>query len=226
MSKLNETAADVAALIPRYSWEIMDEEQRDELMETIILPRYMKTTADGTKLTPTWWGETVGATAEAIRGRVKRLRASQKPDGASRSRHTKINRTAGALREADPEQVRHIVSELPGDAVQQLVEVATDVSVERARAFKSERQDEPTVQQLTAGEKFDPSAEWIDAHVTRVWSRAHDLRHHADKHGVLIRSMSHEEALEHLLQAESDIAEVRAAVQEQIQDNKAAEVVS
>lgn len=75
---LNETLADVAALIPRYSWEIMDEEQRDDLMERIVLPRYMQTTVDGVQLGPKAWSEMIGATPDAVDGRVRRLKESQK----------------------------------------------------------------------------------------------------------------------------------------------------
>lgn len=83
---LTETAAEIAALIPRYSWEIMDEEQRDDLMAKVVLPRYMMTTADGIQTGPTFWAEMVGATAHAIRGRVQRLRQSQNETEDERAR--------------------------------------------------------------------------------------------------------------------------------------------
>lgn len=76
MTTLTETAAQVAALIPRFSWKIMDEDQRDELIENVVLPRYMATTADGTQLGPAWWAGALGAeTAGTIRGRIRRLKA-------------------------------------------------------------------------------------------------------------------------------------------------------
>jgi len=70
-----ESAADVAALIPRYSWELMNEGQRDALMEGIVLPRYGKTTSDGVAMGPTWWGHLVRATPNAVQKRVHRLQA-------------------------------------------------------------------------------------------------------------------------------------------------------
>jgi len=98
MGDLKETAAQVAALIPRYSWELMDEEQKDALLEKVILPRYMQTTHDGVELGPTWWAEQVGATASAVQSRVQRLRTKARaktdppastPAQAARVRHAR-----------------------------------------------------------------------------------------------------------------------------------------
>jgi hypothetical protein len=75
-----ETAADVAALIPRYSWELMDERQRDDLMVGIVLPRYRKTTSDGVRMGPKWWAGLVGATENSVQKRIERLRAKGKTD--------------------------------------------------------------------------------------------------------------------------------------------------
>ena len=77
---LHETAAQVAALIPRWSWQLMDDDQRDDLLQHVVLPRYMSTTSDGTKLTPTWWSEQVGASPAAIKNRVIRLRSKGSVD--------------------------------------------------------------------------------------------------------------------------------------------------
>jgi hypothetical protein len=114
MSDLKETLADVTALIPRYSWEIMDEEQRDELMAKVVLPRYGKTTADGVKLGPTTWAQMFGAGSNVIANRVLRLRESEKraaetitrtePEWKRASRrHAKL-----VLREADPDELAEL----------------------------------------------------------------------------------------------------------------------
>jgi hypothetical protein len=39
----------------------MDEGQRDDLRARIVLQRYMRTTADGVQMGPTWWAEQIGA---------------------------------------------------------------------------------------------------------------------------------------------------------------------
>lgn len=110
---LQETFADVAALIPRYSWEIMDEEQRDDLMGRVVLPRYMETTADGVQLGPTAWGEMVGATAHAIRGRVQRLQASQNSGDGERARtesqKSSVRHARTVLRNAPPEEIAELL---------------------------------------------------------------------------------------------------------------------
>lgn len=116
MTNITETLADVAALIPRYSWEIMDEEQRDDLMENVVLPRYMQTTADGVQLGPTAWADMVGAGAQAIRMRVSRLQQSQNDDDAERTRTLRNQQGSQrharkVLRDADPEQIADLMQE-------------------------------------------------------------------------------------------------------------------
>lgn len=104
---IRETAAEVAALIPRYSWELMDEEQRDALMAQVVLPRYMKTTSDGIQMGPSWWADRVGATSAAIESRVRRLRSSekQKETDSARALSPSRIRHARAAIEEDPEAV-------------------------------------------------------------------------------------------------------------------------
>ena len=77
---LQETAAQVAALIPRWSWQLMDDDQRDDLLQHVVLPRYKSVTSDGVKLGPTWWAEAVGASSGAIQKRVERLRSKASDD--------------------------------------------------------------------------------------------------------------------------------------------------
>lgn len=111
MTNLSETFADVAALIPRYSWEIMDEEQRDDLMAKVVLPRYMQTTADGVQLGPTAWADMVGATAGAIRMRVDRLKAKQ---GADPER-TRAHWTEGSREQRNAKSVLRTTPEIVHD---------------------------------------------------------------------------------------------------------------
>ena len=82
--------------------------RRDALMETVVLPRYMKVTSDGTQLGPTWWAEAVGATYESVRMRVRRLQSaeSDEADGSSTATYDsiqkRIERLRRALETADP----------------------------------------------------------------------------------------------------------------------------
>jgi len=99
MEMLPERLEQVINLIPQYSWSLMTEEQRDELMSGIVLPRYMATTSDGTKLTPSVWAAILGATPTAIKMRVHRLKASQKSD-ASTVTSALTKNEAGSLRSA------------------------------------------------------------------------------------------------------------------------------
>lgn len=139
MSNLYETAADVSALIPQYSWEIMDEAQRDELIEKIVLPRYMKTTSDGTNLGPSWWSDSLGATAEAIRNRVKRLQASQKCDSSERSaeRNYRAERAKAMLKEATSEELSEIASSLAPEQKAELIRAALDHKLPSSKKAKN-----------------------------------------------------------------------------------------
>lgn len=128
MDDLRETFADVSALIPRYSWEIMDEAQRDELMRNVVLPRYMCTTADGVQLGPTAWADMVGASAKSIESRVYRLRQSQKSDGdtpastlSDQAAHRHARRV---LRGADADTLAELIEDLPADRVEAIAQAA------------------------------------------------------------------------------------------------------
>lgn len=139
MANLRETFADVAALIPRYSWEIMDEAQRDDLMASVVLPRYMKTTADGVQLGPTAWAEMVGASPAAVKNRIHRLQASQRtPESAGARAHwtqgAREQRNARAvLREADDETLAEIIAALPADKVEAVALAAHARQIETIR---------------------------------------------------------------------------------------------
>lgn len=168
MTNLTETFSDVAALIPRYSWEIMDEEQKDALMEKVVLPRYMDTTADGVKLGPTAWAEMVGATAEMIRKRVERLRESQKAASEGRTlahwtERTREQRNTRAVLRKVPE----IVTELT-PAEQRKIATVLDTEAakrqhERKQAAKKKEREhlgDETVDGLEAREELQ-STEYL-----------------------------------------------------------------
>lgn len=138
--QLRETAAEIAALIPKYSWEIMDEEQRDALMSEVVLPRYMSTTADGVQTGPTFWAEMVGATAEAIRKRVQRLRESQSPAQTDRTRAlspSSERHVKSGLRKA-PELITEMVEELHDNPAFQAAVASASSRIEAKREQRTE----------------------------------------------------------------------------------------
>jgi hypothetical protein len=110
MSDLKETLADVTALIPRYSWEIMDEAQRDDLMVKVVVPRWNKRTSDGVKLGPSTWAKILGGGADAIRMREHRLRKASEKRTRSEPEWKTIDRRAmkRQLRETDPDELAEL----------------------------------------------------------------------------------------------------------------------
>lgn len=147
MTDLKETLADVAAMVPRYSWEIMDEQQRDELMAKIVLPRYRKTTADGVKLGPSAWAKMLGASAKAVESRVYRLKQSQKAVAANPARTLSPERTRhvrSGLREADSEDIARILESDPKIAlkVAKAAQQVERAAVERTRQTQRQRSPE------------------------------------------------------------------------------------
>lgn len=178
MSPITETLADVAALIPRYSWEIMDEEQRDELMANVVLPRYMQTTADGIELGPTAWAEMVGATAESIRGRVRRLQQSQKEANGERSAVPEWKRrdqrdARRVLREATPEQAREIVESLPSEQKARFVDAAMADPAARIAAAKAASRIESDQVERVHREQKERAPELVHRH--SFMEAAHEL---------------------------------------------------
>lgn len=79
-SRLTETLADVAARLQRASWDVMDEEQRDEVMANVVVPRWGMVTADGFTLKATKWADLLGTTEQTIRGRFRRLNSRSEGD--------------------------------------------------------------------------------------------------------------------------------------------------
>lgn len=221
---LTETAAEIAALIPKYSWEIMDEEQRDDLMVNVVLPRYGKKTADGVNLGPSFWSEITGARAKAIESRVYRLRQSQKSDSEQPSRalsDSRVRHARSAL--SDPDSRREVFSSLPSEQIEDLIEEATEASYKRQEAQRSESRTAPTVRELEDGEPFrsgDLIKTWVDPLVTSLWGTANKLVQRVQKHGRRAGHLSPDEILERLTEIERIVGEERAAWQEIVQDER------
>jgi hypothetical protein len=220
---LAESAAEVTALIPRHAWSLMDEDQRDALMREVVLPRYMAVTADGVKLGPSWWAGAVGASPAAIKNRVQRLRQSQRSSNGRGSRHTSASRTLSALR--DPQRRQHAFSELDDNQLDDIRDAAATVKIHRRRARQHEMEAEPTVNELLGGDTLenleeDLSKNFSDLIIINVGDSVHKLNQRVNRVGLLLRSLPTERALEKLVEAERELAEVRAAAQELLNEGK------
>jgi hypothetical protein len=157
------------------------------------------------------WARDIMAWAANPRGR-----AAPFADKEAQSRNMRGVRKA--LREATREQVREMIADLPSAKLDAVASGATDELVSRARARRSEHDTEPTAGQLTGGEDWDPAESWADRFIIRTNSTAHDLRKHVERWGLVLGSLSQDEAFTRLQEAERDIAEVRVIVQERVRE--------
>lgn len=74
---LAQTLAEIGEEVSRQSWVLLDEDERDDLMRNVIVPRWGETTADGVVLKATAWARMLGATEPAIKNRYQRLTRSE-----------------------------------------------------------------------------------------------------------------------------------------------------
>lgn len=122
----------------------------------------------------------------------------------------------------DPEQRRQVIESLEPSEVETLVAEGTDRLVENARARRAEHRTEPTVKELMGGDHFNPAEHWADNLILRIHTNARALDKLLQRAGgVILGSLSPEEAFEYLQEAERQIAEARAAVQERLRDEAA-----
>lgn len=118
----------------------------------------------------------------------------------------------------DPQTRAKVLAKLDDKDLAAIGAATHDRIMERIRAKRSEHSSGLTVRELTGGGKFDPDESWADALITRIGVNGRKLKAHVAKWGLVIGSMSDEDALDYLESAERAIAEVRAAVQERIRD--------
>ena len=140
---LDERLEDIVNLIPRLSWEIMDEAQKDELMEGVILPRYKAVTKDGTKLGPTTWAAMLGTTAQAIRDRVYRLNQAKKPGARNVAESRAKQKDLATARRviANPETAKAFIESMP---IETKIEVAKAVTATPASPPISKKREKKT----------------------------------------------------------------------------------
>jgi len=170
--------------------------------------------------------------------------AAENARRASTTGLTKLERSAKTTLRG-PASRRKVFKEL---SPTELIDVRADVEErldEEAERRKQEKIDRDraagkvTMGTVGAEQGEDPedirdslTESWADGLITRVWSRAHALKRHVEKYGLVLGEVSmadsDEEAaaaevkfLRDLENAEADIAEVRAALQERVRDRKA-----
>lgn len=118
----------------------------------------------------------------------------------------------------DPERRRRAMAELDDADLDDIRDEAMQTTVERARTRQREQATEPTVREL-GGEGVDLSQEWADQPILTVAAAAAKLAARVAS-GLILGSLPQERALEYLETAERQVAEARAAVQEQIRDKE------
>lgn len=127
----------------------------------------------------------------------------------------------------DPERRERAISDLPTEQVEEIIEQAHNVVVDRVRAQRAEHDTSakaPTVGDLMGDERFDPSESWADTEIIRVREKAHALHRQVEKWGLVLGSMDEEQAFAYLQEAERNIADVRVVLQERMADRSRAEV--
>lgn len=118
----------------------------------------------------------------------------------------------------DPERRRKALAELDTREVEQIAQDAQAVAMDRVRAERREHATGPTVGELMGDTPFRPGDQWMDGPIMRVAEVARNLVRRFHSEGLVLGSLPIERALEYLEQAERDVAEVRAAVQERVRE--------
>lgn len=118
----------------------------------------------------------------------------------------------------DPERRRKALAELDTREVEQIARDANEVAMDRVRAERREHATGPTVGELMGDTPFRPGDQWMDGPIMRVAEVARNLVRRFHSEGLVLGSLPIERALEYLEQAERDVAEVRAAVQERVRE--------
>lgn len=90
---------------------------------------------------------------------------------------------------------------------------------EAIRINRNDIKPEPTVADLGADD-FDPSESWADTLIIAENRKARELSKHVKAWGFVLGSMPSREALEYLEESEQLIADLRAAMQERVQDEE------
>lgn len=148
--RLTESLADIQSKLTRFTWEVMDEEQRDEVMNKVVLPRWGKTTRDGHMLKGTLWAEILGTTVRTIEARhhrlEQRLRRSEGSSEATRlamSESQKQNIRGVKAVARDPEAAKKLVEDPEvRAALKEAMGDGPDLEAQQAAANKARREEQ------------------------------------------------------------------------------------
>jgi hypothetical protein len=174
---IKETYEDVRGLLQTASWEVMEEDQRDDVIAKVVLPRWGKVTKDGVVLKGTAWAKLLGTTEATIRNRVARLQAADQGKSASASgpqpNQRASIRSAKASIKKHPELAKGLLNDpdVKKATTQALVDQGDIKSLSRATAAVAKnRQVERNRSRVTSGGTRiravgDPNPAPIDAGV-------------------------------------------------------------
>ncbi len=147
--------------------------------------------------------------------------ANSPPWGSGSNKRSEV--TAKAL--SDPGKRRALASSLPPEV---LASVVADFDEERhakVEAKRSEHRDDDSIKGIIAsGESLDDltasiTESWADELIQRVHHNAGKLARHTEKWGLVLGSLTNDEALDMIENAERNVAEIRAALQERVRDS-------
>jgi hypothetical protein len=127
----------------------------------------------------------------------------------------------------DPERRQAAIAALPTEQVEQIIEEAHTVVLDRVQAQKAEHDTaarRPTAGDLMGESPYNPSESWADTDIIRVREKAHALRRQVERWGLVLGSLDEAQAFDYLQEAERNIAEVRVVLQERMADRSRAEV--
>jgi len=189
-----------------------------EFFRAVVEPRYMKVTSDGVQLTPSWWAERLGMLPHAIQMRVHRLRQSQNSDEVSATRAETERKATSHARSIlkDPERRERVIRDLSDDEREEIVDTAIKVTAQEATAKAREHQTEPTL--ADTGPIHDRTEYEVDVLLVKVWRWARELRRLVETRGVWVAEDRFDEALQRAQETEAAIAEVRAAIEEAVNE--------
>lgn len=119
----------------------------------------------------------------------------------------------------DPERLTKVAAEMDTPELEAAADKMLAVAAERRHAQSREIDTEPRVRDLTdASDPFRPDEHWADGPILRVSESAAKLSALVSRAGMTFGAMTPEKALDYLKVAEHQIADVRAAAQELVND--------
>lgn len=177
--------------------------------------------------TQTEVGELVGKSDQWIRNMLKwdpDVHAVPHSNPAYQER-AKRSRTSAALR--DPDVRVKVFKDMSAADLATVVADADEERHAKVEAKRSEHRADDSISGIIgSGESLDDltasiTESWADEQIQRVHYTSDKLARHIQKWGLVLGSLSNEQALDLMERAEHDIAETRAALQERVRDNSA-----